>query len=730
MTSALPAVDVIIPIYNGYDVVGNCIESVLANTHGPASEIGVILADDASPDPRIGPLLEEFAARDDRVQVHSRTVNLGFPENCNESMRASRRDIVILNSDTEVPPGWLTRLRTKAASSARVGSVTPLTNNGTVCSVPEWLKNNPFGSLDTNALDEIAQATATGLWIELPTGVGFCQYFTRTALDTCGYFDGAVFGKGYGEENDLCLRIRHEGLVNLLADDVFVSHIGGVSFSEAGTSRLDENLAKIGRLWPDYHALIQEFIADNPLAGVQARFGLEMLRRTPRSPGKPRVLYMLHNAIWGTVIGGTEFHVQDLVEALRGEIEPIILSPRHGTRPILQWDDRGHVRSFPIAYSFDSEWVRQLLSSGIDLVHIHHWIDFPADALSEVLAVCAAVGIPTVVSLHDYYAACPGIQLLDARTKQPCVSLEGTDRCDGCEIKAGRTARIDVEGWRREHRAALAQASLIVSPSEAARHVLLQGLRDAGPQLDVHVEPHALPTSWPSPTPKEPAEPYRISVIGYGGAHKGDRVLIDLIAHLDGLELEWHFYGRKKLRDLPDEPPYFFHGTYERDALHDWLVEDDFALLVSTWPETFSYTLSEAWSAGLPVFATAHGALQERVSEAGAGMLLSDDPAAAATEIRAALADPDRILAMQRATKYAAQALRTLPEMATAYLGHYRALLAAASPAAIVPSAHEPGLDEVENLMGSFRSPLPAVDVSREELATPVVHQAGGRPPR
>ena len=67
---------------------------------------------------------------------------------------------------------------------------------------------------------------------EVITGVGFCMYVTRAALDLCGVFDEETFGLGYGEEVDFCLRATRLGLRHLVEDSTFVYHRGGVSFGE------------------------------------------------------------------------------------------------------------------------------------------------------------------------------------------------------------------------------------------------------------------------------------------------------------------------------------------------------------------------------------------------------------------------------------------------------------------------------------------------------------------
>jgi len=46
--------------------------------------------------------------------------------------------------------------------------------------------------------------------------------------------------------------------------------------------------------------------------------------------------------------------------------------------------------------------------------------------------------------------------------------------------------------------------------------------------------------------------------------------------------------------------------------------------LLSPWPETFSFVLSEIWAAGIPVVVTPFGAPAERVSQSKGGIVLED----------------------------------------------------------------------------------------------------------
>jgi GT2 family glycosyltransferase len=703
----LPPVDVIIPVYNGHDAVARCLESVLAHTTGPG--VRLVVADDASPDPRIPGLLASYAAADERVIVVRRDPNLGFVRNCNRAMQDAPGDVVLLNSDTQVPAGWLERLRALAHSSDRVGSVTPLSNNATICSVPQWLVPNRFPEgLGLAVLDEVAQASGTGEWLEIPTSVGFCVYFRREALQACGLFDEEAFGTGYGEENDLACRMRDAGFLNLLCDTLFVWHEGGISFAEAGNGDLAGNLDRIAERWPRYHETIRGFVQRNPLWGVQARFGLELLRRT-KSPDRRRILYLVHHRLWAGIIGGTELHLTDLIAALGHEADPLVLSFDDAGRGTVQWrPEAGTLVEFPLDAGTapdPASWVDRLLATGVDLVHLQHTMRAPLPILGALLDAASRRRLPVAWTLHDYFALCPGAQLLDAADGTPCTSLGDGPACAGCEEQARRLAGCLVAEWRDTYRSLLGRADLLISPSAAAREVLLGSYPELRPR--VVVRPHGVTDPGLLAPPAGPPHE-RIAVLGYGGRHKGDRLLEEVIDTLADRRVTWHLFGRERFGEHP-RPQVVLHGTYRREELPALLADAavDLVLLLSPWAETYSYTLSEAWRLGLPVVGSALGAIGERLSCLGGGVTVNPwDPAAVAATLRRLLEDPESLAALRAQASAIGPTLPTLEEMAASYQAIYSTLAPAVGRAALHPFAAPPDPGEMEGWMGSFRSPL------------------------
>lgn len=259
-----PVVEVVVPVYGGLPHLQRCLASVMAARSRSPWHLTVI--DDASPDPHVRQWLREFAVLHPEVTVLSNARNLGFVGTANLGMQlAARRDVVLLNSDTEVAGDWIDRLRRAAHAGSRVGTVTPFSNNATICSFPKFCEANPLpAGQTTESMDRLFSTLHAERSVDVPTAVGFCMYIRRDCLDETGWFDAETFGAGYGEENDFCLRASARGWRHLHALDVFVLHAGGVSFSDRQQALQASALAAIRRLHPQYEDLVRAYVQLDP----------------------------------------------------------------------------------------------------------------------------------------------------------------------------------------------------------------------------------------------------------------------------------------------------------------------------------------------------------------------------------------------------------------------------------------------------------------------------------
>jgi len=163
---------------------------------------------------------------------------------------------------------------------------------------------------------------------------------------------------------------------------------------------------------------------------------------------------------------------------------------------------------------------------------------------------------------------------------------------------------------------------------------------------------------------------------------KGAHAYLELLTRLRDRDIEWHFFGDieangigKKVGALDVRGRVVRHGAYRREDIGLLLQGSDIDLcvLLSPWAETFSYTLSEALCAGVPVVVSDLGAPAERIAGTELGVVVHGMTEAAQVLTRFA-AD----LATLSPLRAAAQAFThtTVAENASRYADLYEALRA------------------------------------------------------
>jgi GT2 family glycosyltransferase len=603
-------IDIIIPVYRGLAATERCIRSVLASHVSEPHEIVVV--DDATPEPALAAWLDEVAS-EGRVRLLRHAVNRGFVASVNEAMALhADRDVVLLNSDTEVAPGWLDRLAACARREDNAATVTPFTNNGSICSYPRFAAPNalPEGS-DVRVLDALFAHANREVAVDLPVGVGFCMYVTRRALDAVGTFDEAAFGRGYGEEVDFCMRAAAAGLRNVLAADVFVFHEAEVSFGPGAAELRTAAQRIIDERYPEFPALVSEFISRDPLRTCRRRADLERLRASPL----PRLLVVTHS--WG---GGIERHVQDLRRILEGACEFLVLRPDGAGHVMLEWTRAGE--EFRAWFDKETAWdacVETLQAAGIDRVHYQHVHGHP----EAVLDLADALALPYDVTLHDHLPLCRRYHLVDPQRRY--CGGPGLSICDCPRDQTTQWDHLETPQWRARFHGWLRGAARVIVPSND----LATWIRHYFPDVELAVWTH----------PEVPAAVPRVCkvlLLGATSKIKGSDVLEACVldARQRKLPLFFHLLGHLD-RALPvfPEAPLRVLGSYP-DAELARLIEiekPDVFLFLSRFPETYSYTVGAAMATGKPIVAPRFGAFPERLARYAAAALYPLD--ASATQI-------------------------------------------------------------------------------------------------
>ena len=255
---------VCVPVYNGFDSVQRCLESL--TTSPVKAAFRTLIIDDASPDERVAPALDAHALAHANTQVRHNAINRGFTWNVNQAFAAARTDehLCLLNSDALVTTGWLDQMLACVERDAMVGTVTPFSNNATICSFPDFSRAWPMP--DVSERERIARALREkpADAIDLPTGVGFCMLISAACRAKVGPFDLENFPRGYGEENDFCMRAMAAGFRNVLCPNAYVAHEGGVSFSDTTHALMKAGAERLLAKHPTYDAQVADWIARDP----------------------------------------------------------------------------------------------------------------------------------------------------------------------------------------------------------------------------------------------------------------------------------------------------------------------------------------------------------------------------------------------------------------------------------------------------------------------------------
>lgn len=675
-------IDVIVPVYRGLDETRRCIESALAARQQTPFEL--IAINDAGPEPALSAWLREMAA-EGHLSLLENEHNLGFVLTVNRGMALHPdRDVVLLNSDTEVANDWLDRLVACAARHPSAGTLTPWSNNATICSYPfeGWNGGTP-GKLGLAGLDTLISTTLAGQTLEIPTAVGFCMYIRRRCLDETGLFDAERFGRGYGEENDFCRRAARLGWHNLLAADIFVFHEGGVSFSDERTALQANAMKRLLEAHPDYMDVVMEFIRRDPAAPLRTRIdqarqacgsdeeahllaergkphALTTLKALPARRAAPRPVQLHISHGWG---GGVERWVLDFCKAdttrrnlwLRScsdrnaaGFRLALLEPAVSAEPLLEWDLALPIRHTALEHPEYASLLEGLISGfGVRSVLVSSLVGHGLEAL--------ATGLPTAFVLHDLYPFCPA---LFAHFDSNCTSCT-SGRLAGCLQSNPLNVfwhNSTAHEWQllREAlgRRLSAPGIAIVAPTRSVRERWAQLLPAMAAHPWQHIE-HGLDQPGPAPRalPQRPdGHRLRLVIPGRLSPQKGlallEAVMPALLSVADVVLLGCGAFGKafQHLSGVSLVPDYQQPDL----ASHLEACQPDAALMLSTLPESFSYTLSEMFACGLPVVATDSGAFAERIGHRLTGLLVAPQP----DEIIAAVTglDQDRALleAMRR----------------------------------------------------------------------------------
>ncbi len=637
------SVDVIIPIHNAPAYLEKCLDSVFKNT---AIDFNLLLVDDCSADERVASILKEAEQRARpknmlSLKVERLSRNIGFPGAVNVGLRQSLHHAVILNSDTEVPPGWLGRLIKPLLEDSTIASVTPLSNRATICSFPRFCEDNDLPSgVSTEEMDREIARCGINETIEIPTGVGFCMAMSRAALDAVGFFDQELFGVGYGEENDWCFRAAKAGYRSVAIANLFVFHDDGASFatlrSASKIRRIENNLEKVEVVHPEYSFVVQQFLSYDPLQAIRDHLLMritESQERHSKSPSRKHILYVTNQELGG----GSHDYLFDRIENRTDDEIAYLLDvgPTYATFREFGQDGKASVkhelanlaiedfRSLLDVYQIDEIFVNQLVGADV----------------FKLINLIGESGKPYTYFIHDYFCACPTVNLIRADYTH-CDCETKMNVCQGCIAEgvipdmqfANPEGIDDISRWRSEFSTFLKLADQVIAPSVTAA----AAVNKYYPKIVISVVEHTLinPPTYTWLDEFSGQDNLVVGVVGAIGFTKGANVIKALHTAIRERELPIKIQVIGITRDIQEmyESPcgtFAVSGRYAPEEISQLLAEYSIGVVFipAIWPETFSYTTVEALQSGFPVASLNIGAPAEHVRNTGGGWIIEQSDA-------------------------------------------------------------------------------------------------------
>lgn len=263
--AAVRNTSVIMPVFGALDITALALQEALSQL-GQADQL--IVVNDCS-DEVTSNYLRDFTGQSDQVQLVEMERNQGFVQAClaGYNIAHAANDVVLLNSDVVLGKASLAKVKAAAYAGPKTAIASSLSTN------------SPHLRVDINLGDSLRSAgdklslISDKYYPTVITPEGQFIYLRRWALDKFGFLD-EVFGRGFCEESDLCMRMYLMGADMVVASDSLIFHKRSASFGLGTRSQQIRRNRPIfdSRYRNYYQPLYESFLATNPLCEVRERY--------------------------------------------------------------------------------------------------------------------------------------------------------------------------------------------------------------------------------------------------------------------------------------------------------------------------------------------------------------------------------------------------------------------------------------------------------------------------
>lgn len=606
-------VDIIIPVYNGY----RFLEKLLTSVSKTKLKHRLILINDKSPDERVLKYLEEFAEGKENVLLLNNEENKGFVQTVNRGFGAGTNHVALVNTDVELPEQWLERLMLPIFQDEKVASTTPYTTCGTICSFPEFGKDNQlFLGLNVEQIDAefIKQKPC---YTEMPTGVGFCMGVNRNVLNEIGNFDAKTFEKGYGEENDWCQRAIENGYKNVHVENLFVFHNHGGSFLSEDKKRfLKDHEKKLLEKHPAYSSDVASFCAQDPNKNIRQSVEFDLLRKYKQGKTILAFDHMLG--------GGATKYLDNKKNQCLDEGMTFVIIRYDYLKDVYELSYYWKNDELKMQYEHLEDLPMVIEHLCVDEIWINELVTYPElyTQLKNVRETAGKNNIPVKMLFHDFFAVCPTINLLGNDDKY--CALPECAVCNQCLKDNKSLQALDygtIEQWREEWKIFLQSCVEVVVFSNSTKEIA----ENAFGKLDnISIIPHQIGYMPQIEKENKTTGTLNIGLLGVLTKHKGGEIVAELVKKIEkeNLNIRVKLIGTSCV-DIESQV-FSQTGMYTRGSIPRLTLENDIDvfLIPSIWPETFSYTTEEIMKMGMPIMCFDIGAPAERVKKYEKGIII------------------------------------------------------------------------------------------------------------
>jgi glycosyltransferase involved in cell wall biosynthesis len=250
--------------------------------------------DDATPDAGIRDTCEQIASSLPRLRYVRSEISRGFVGAYNwglEHYREPDSDVLLLNSQTEVTPGFLEELQTILYLHERHGVASPRSNNATIYSIPS--AKTGFDAAGSFAVWQEIKHLLPRYQV-MPVAANGCLLIKATILNRFGLFDDS-YSPGHDGADEFVCRINGYGYSAVAANWAYVFHHESLPDGLPRTSLETTRNELLLERYPEYERKISDYkrYRTDPLEMFAGLY----------KPHKPRILIDLfhlhaeHNGI-------------------------------------------------------------------------------------------------------------------------------------------------------------------------------------------------------------------------------------------------------------------------------------------------------------------------------------------------------------------------------------------------------------------------------------------------